>query len=153
MKLNFDAIRETLIFIERETLYEDKYDDVPNQHKTLVLGQIISSVSLNKFSKEDIAYSVEQLVKENYLTFSKNPIYSNGNLEFVQINGLSWKGHELLDGIKNDTVWGHVKEKAKQLGGISFSHIANAAAEYAKMLLSNPDTFKEYLDKFNNLFT
>jgi hypothetical protein len=45
----------------------------------------------------------------------------NPNIPFLRfIYGLTWKGHEFLDLIKNDEIWNQAKEIMHKTGGMNF---------------------------------
>lgn len=69
----------------------------------------------------------------------------------ARIIGLTWSGHELLDNVRNDTVWNAVKQKAKKFGGFSLSALANSAKAISIALMSDPNAINNFLSGIDNI--
>jgi hypothetical protein len=50
----------------------------------------------------------------------------------VAVHGLTWKGHDFLDQIRDPEIWRITKEGAKQAGGFSFELLAALAKGFLK---------------------
>ena len=65
------------------------------------------------------------------------------NFRQVEVDSLSFKGHEFLDNIKDDTVWKKAKKfVGEHLASTSFSIIANVASKIAIEALASGATPK-----------
>jgi|688.fasta_scaffold227839_3 hypothetical protein len=94
MKRDWDIIREVLLKIES--------------------SQAHTSISSNDFecSNELIAYHMT-LMFEAGLIGRANATTLDGH---VYVERMTWQGHEFLDSIRDDTIWGKTKEKAVSKG-------------------------------------
>ena len=72
------------------------------------------------FRSQELVYALELLLKEHFIECADKPYFVDGNLMTARIIGLTWSGHELLDNVRNDTVWSAVKQKAKKFGGFHY---------------------------------
>lgn len=151
MILNFDAVKSILLFIEENLDYLDQDSDFPSEHKIYVCGQIVTNEYFSKYHPAEVAYALELLIKEKYISTVGNPIYSNSDLEFAKMNGLEMKGHELLDNIRDDKFWDITKRRAKQVTGVSLSVLASGAKALATAWMTDPNAFNNLVDGFNNV--
>lgn len=69
----------------------------------------------------------------------------------ARIIGLTWKGHELLDSIRDNTVWNAVKKKAVKYSGLSISALSNGTKIPGSALMNNPNAIQNFLDGVNNI--
>lgn len=109
MRLNHDCVRDILVFIESELIYEN------NQHKCFRFSKILKHDNFLNCNKDELRYALELLIYENYINCVKSPYFVDGNLMSADIVGLTWQGHELLDNVRNDTVWNAVKQKINEV--------------------------------------
>lgn len=156
MKLNTDYIRELLLYIEKQLDYTDKDSPEPKTHLEMTKGEVVSSDYFSTYNKQELSYALELLIKEKYVELAGNPKFDNvGNLIFAKIIGLSWQGHELLDNIRDDTIWNAVKKKASKFGGFSISSLFAGAKFLTSKLMSDPDAIQNFLkgiDNIHNMF-
>jgi hypothetical protein len=83
------------------------------------------------FDTPTIAYHVRLLHDAGYITGVVKPMFG-GNIA-CNIAGMSWEGHDLIDAIKNDTVWARTKAAiAEKGGGATIEVIKALATSYAK---------------------
>lgn len=98
MKRDMDLIREILFFIEAQPagllIQEIDYDDNYSQEE--VIGHL-------------------RLIDDAGLVDGTMEFHSGGSL--IAIHGLSNEGHDLLDSIRNETVWKNTKETVAKAGG------------------------------------
>lgn len=98
MKRDLDLIRDILLAIEAEPA-----------------GKLIRTIPLpSKWTKEE-AIGHLRLIKDAGLTDGK--IDFHGDQLLMAIHGLSNRGHDLLDSIRNETVWQQTKDKVEEVGG------------------------------------
>ena len=149
MRLNHDYVRDILLFIEKDLDYKDSSN--PNYRDELPFGQLLVSDKFSKYNKEELTYALELLTKEGFNDCAKNPYFVRGSLMQADIIGLTWSGHQLLDNIRNDTVWNAVKEKSKKFGKFSLNTLATCAGQLTIALMSNPNAVQNFLDGVNNI--
>ena len=107
MKLNHDCIRSLLLVLEDSLQYSENLE-LP----TLSLNDILHDKRLQKFSKQDIVYSSEMLAEADYINASV--VKSDYAVLKVVYSGITFKGHEYINSIRDNNVWDSVIEK---LGG------------------------------------
>lgn len=153
MRLNHDYVRDILLYIENNLDY--KYDQT-NQHKEISDGQLVCADCFKDYNKQELTYALELLIKSGFIDLASSPNIHNGNIKIARIIGLTWNGHELLDNIRNDTVWNAVKEKSKKFGRFSINTLATCAGQLTIALMTNPNAVQNFLDgvqDISKLFT
>jgi len=122
MKRDMDLIRDLLLFVESEPGFDGNHGFVPN---------VPSEVGSTHSTKE-ISYHLDLLMKEGFLSgmprLAKTPI----------ISGLTWKGHEFLDDIRDPSIWDKTKERAKGLTSIGLAFIWEVAKAEIRTRLKLP---------------
>lgn len=149
MKLNYDCVRKILLFVEENLDYDE--NEYLSPHKTINNGQLISRNEFSRYNHQEVRYAVEMLIKEGYLECANNINIYEGNINFANIIGLTWKGHELLNNIRNGTVWNAVKTKASKYGGLSLGAMMSAANTLANALLSDSNAVNNFLHGLENI--
>lgn len=154
MKLNPDYVRDILLYIEENTDYST--ETIPPTHNELQYGKIFEDKYFEYYYKQLLTHALEILIKENYIECAEKPYFVRGNLASATIISLSYSGHELLDNIRNDTVWTVVKEKAMTVGGFSLKSLATTAGSLSVAFMTNPNalsTFKSGIEYLRSLFS
>lgn len=149
MRLNHDYVRSILIFIEKELDYQNT--KIPTYHREISDGDLVTNAKFSKYDKQELVYAFELLLKEHFIECADNPYFVDGNLMTARIIGLTWKGHELLDNVRNDTVWNAVKKKAGKFSGFSLSALANSAKAISIALMSDPNVINNFLGGIDNI--
>ena len=132
MKLNYDCIRDVLIYYE-DNLVMNYHYNIPE----LSIRDVIGALS-NKYDNTDVAYSIIQLIKSGYLDgrFS----YNTPRKEVSGVvTDITWEGHELLNSIRPQTIWEVTKENATKLGVTSIRGVASLAKSVINAIVTNPD--------------
>lgn len=153
MRLNYDYVRDVLIFVEKELVYKDA-DTIYGIHSFMPYGKLLTNSTFDKHNKAELLYALELLIKEGYIECSNPPNIVNGDLKAASIIGLSWKGHELLNDIRDNTVWNAVKEKASKFGGLSLTALVSGAKFLSSALMTDPtalENFKQGIQNISNL--
>ena len=145
MRLNHDYVRDILLFIESELEYEN------NQHKELMFGKLLVHDNFTKCDKDELLYALELLIQEEYINCARAPYFVRGNLMSADIIGLTWKGHELLDNVRNDTVWNAVKQKSMKFGKFSLTTLAMCAKELTFKLMDDPNAIQNFNQGIENI--
>lgn len=151
MKLNADYVRDILLFIEKELDYNDAESNTPHIHKEITDGQLISNKCFDRHNKQELSYALELLIKEGYIDLAAKPNIHNGNINIARIIGLTWQGHELLDNIRDNTVWNAVKKKAAKFGGLSIPALFNGAKFLGGKLMEDPNALQNFMQGVENI--
>jgi hypothetical protein len=81
----------------------------------------------------EVSYNVKLLAQARLIDAVD---MTNAQGLFWMPQSLTYEGHEFLDAIRNDKVWGKVKEQAREHGGkLSFEVMKALAIQVAKTLL------------------
>jgi hypothetical protein len=118
MKRDWDIIRDILIKTEK-----------------LQQGETFDLEHVQDDQQAAYAYHVEIMKDAGLLnaTIAKD-MSLEPNTFFIQ--SMTWEGHELIDAIRNDTVWAKTKKVFKDKGiTMTFELVKAAAVETAKTLL------------------
>ena len=151
MRLNPDYVRDILLFIEKELDYEDAESNTPHTHKEITDGQLVYNKHFDKYNKQELSYALELLIKEGFIDLASRPNMHDGNINCARIIGLTWQGHELLDNIRDNTVWNAVKKKAAKFGGLSISALFSGAKFLGCKLMEDPNAIQNVLQGVDNI--
>ena len=150
MRLNNDAVRGVLMYLGENLNYLDSYDDVPHEHETMVMGVIangaVTNYSENEtlFNYEQAVYATEQLIKEKYLQTARIKEV-NGDILFVQVSDITWKGQELLKAIENQDIWNAVQKESQKRGVYALGILANIAKQIGIATLTTPNAINNII--------
>lgn len=104
MKLSNEAMRDILMFLEKDLTYEiDKHGY--KIKKSYTPYQIINNTYFNdlfkkhKYTKDELEYSIDKMVEAELL------LYIGSIDSYYSINDISYEGHQLLKNIKNENIW------------------------------------------------
>lgn len=101
MVRNWEIIRSILLRLENS--------DTPNLH--------INSNSFIEFNEQEVAYNMRLLDEAGYIEAKiLNSSDGSGKILAALATRLTNAGHDLLDTIRNDTVWVKVKDKFANSG-------------------------------------
>ena len=128
MKLNFDCIRDLLLYLEKSLTLDDDL-----MFKQINLATICNSDEMKNYSREDIYYSIHNLNERKYI----KAVINKGDSVFIcHITDITPTGHDFLQSIRPLTVWEQIKHKCQKTGTISFGIIINTASSIlAKMII------------------
>lgn len=112
MRLDHDCVRGVLLAIESEL---SPYDRV-------IYQRLSKSEHLQGLSGEHARYAFRVLWKAGYIDGV------SGYDDEVSIHGLTWEGHQLLDNLRDETVWSKVKAKTSFLSSVSVDILAATAS-------------------------
>ena len=119
MQRNMHLLRELLLEVESWT------DGRPHY---------IQQVALEGYGHEDMAYHCRLLVEGGYLIGSVTPVFHKP--PYVLIHRLSWEGHDLLDAVRDHTVFERTMAVVKsKFPSASLSVVKAVAIEMAKAVL------------------
>ena len=98
MTRNWDLIRKILVLLEESTT-----------PKT-----VISDKDLTEYPEQDVAYNIRLLSEAGYIEADISE--SNSRIHLALARRLTNTGHDLLDTIRDDTVWEKIKYKFESKG-------------------------------------
>ncbi|HLW98246.1 MAG TPA: DUF2513 domain-containing protein [Candidatus Acidoferrales bacterium] len=122
MTRDMDLIRDLLLQIEKNPLMDGN-----NWVSFTEPGEICS---LSK-SMGEIGYHLTLLVEEGF-------VKGNTTMEMPVICKLTWKGHELIDDIRDPGIWGKTKDRLKGLPTVAIGIIAEVAKAEIKKHIGLP---------------
>ena len=131
MKLNPDCIRDTLLQIEKDQQYTK---GVIGSSLNRLSGALLLETDLkNKYSTEDIMYTVKQLHDHFYIDAGEfNAI---GTTDYI-IRDIAPIGHAFLANIRNDTNWNKTKNVLQKVGTFALDYIKDVSAQVAAESIS-----------------
>ena len=99
---------------------------------------VVNADKLAPFDEQEVAYNMRLLKESGYIT--ANIIESSdgdGRIATAFARRLTNSGHELLDTIRSDTVWGKIQDKFKSSGvDMTFDLVIMAGKRIMESLLS-----------------
>ena len=112
MKRDMDLIRDLLIAIENDPQFDGLSKIIPDGS---------SDFGITDRSDQEVGYHLTMLIDAGLVdgdpTMDEMPIISK----------LTWQGHDLLDSIRDSSIWGETKEGAKKAGGFSLELLSDLA--------------------------
>ncbi len=124
MKLNYDCIRDVLLFLEKSPYNE-----------TVSFSTI--KEALLKYSEEDLSYTCVKLHEANMIDGHFIKI-DTSNMPIVHsVTDITIIGHEFLSEIHEDTVWNGVKSVASKIGVTSISALTQIASSVVIELIKS----------------
>lgn len=146
MKLNYDCIRDVLLYIE------ENCGCPQDRNEFMRYTKILNAKELEKYTHDEKKYVLMQLISNNYIICdSKRLNIKDGILSSADISCLSWEGHTLLSSIRNDTVFNAVKNKAKKIGGASITAISSASKALITAMLVDPNALQNFINGTSNI--
>lgn len=141
MKLNHDCIRDVMIYIENNCIYEDDSRGNRSIHSRVFYEIIHDEKLSSRYTEDEIRYVVAQLYFEDMVIATMTP--ETLNFRQFDVDSLSFKGHEFLDNIKDDTIWKKTKKfVGERLNSASLAIIGNVASKIAIEALASGATPK-----------
>ena len=151
MRLNPDYVRDILLYIEEKLDYTLSESGTPYQRKGILSGALLADDCFSKCNRQELTYALELLIKEEFIDLAFAPKIVNGNIVTARIIGLTWTGHELLDSVRDKTIWTAVKKRAAKFGGASIGVLAGAAKTVSSAMLTDPNAFQNFLAGVDNI--
>lgn len=121
MRLNPDCIRDILLSVE----------DLTGIDRVIVFTDN-SSINLNKYSTEEVAYHINQCEYSGLIIVSSR-FLGGGCL----IRDLTPNGHQFLADIRSDSTWNTTKEISKNIGTSSLDALKQIATGVVTELIKN----------------
>ena len=118
MKLNYNCIRDVLLYLE----------------DNLKINESLHSKNIElDYSFETIQYSVFKLEEAGYI--QAQIIVADGLDKTAIINDITFYGHEFLNTVRPKTVWENTKDVSVKLGVKSISALSQIASQIATQLI------------------
>lgn len=98
MRLNYDCVRDVLLFLEKELQLDDYFEPIPlsvsDIHKTLA-----------QYSAKEIHYTLKKLAEEEYICAKdeSRKISTNEFKSFYGVSDITFKGHQYLNSVRNQS--------------------------------------------------
>ena len=118
MELDMDLLRSLLEYVEKNDPYA--YSD---------------AIKISNYSEKLITYHVGLLLDNDYIKGYKEN-YQLGTLYMVE--RLTMNGHQLLELIRNDTIWKQIKKTFNKIGLVALPSLIPLVWPYIKGLLGMP---------------
>lgn len=150
MELNIDAIRAVLQYIKDNTIYEN---NIRIDKKYFTQRDIIHGVpTSNKYTSNDVAYSLELLFDTNLIDFLARPTYlPSGQLQMVKISRLTIEGYSFLEQTQKPKIWEAVKGRAKATGNFTLKNICGIAGTLGAQMMFDPNALNNFIEGTKNM--
>ena len=122
MKRDMDLVRDLLSRIEDSNEFNGSQFVRPSRPEDF---------GITKHSLEEVFYNLRMLIKEGFLEGTET---HNGPM----VSKLTWKGHELLDDIRDPDIWDKTKERIKGLTSVGVGLMWEIAKAEIKKKLGLP---------------
>lgn len=139
MTLNYDCIRDVLLYLENTLGYTD--NQVAMTHKRLTIGSIEND--LLSYTKEDIQYTIEKLFEARYIRIVNISTDKQGYIANGYIDDITWDGFNFLNNIREKSIWEATKDGAKKVGAMSISAISMISFEIVKAVVTNQEVINK----------
>jgi hypothetical protein len=127
MKLEVDLVRLLLLHIE--------------EHATRPISNL-DNIEIEGWNTDQIDYHVVQLEDAGFIEASIDIVPDNEDrsLEHVtySVRRLTYKGHEFVETVRDDTTWRKVKEKAKAAGAMTLPALVQIGTAFIKSQIGLP---------------
>lgn len=122
MQLNHECVRDLLLYVEDHANYRSKLS--------------ADSIKLEKYSLEEIVYTVEKLSEAEYLNVTCIN-RAGGQLPGFIIQSITFDGHEFLDNIRDDNVWIELKKQLSKFSSSSLSIMSSVATRVLSSMIKS----------------
>ena len=124
MKLNIDCVRDVML-----TLEEAEYGE-------LTTISILCKKLEDKYTEEEITYTCLKL-DEGGLIDAMLVSMMNSSMKGVKaINDITFEGHQFLNNIRDNKVWGKTKTVLSKVSSVSISFVSSIASQVLATLIS-----------------
>lgn len=124
MKRDMDLIRKVLLEIEDGK----KFYEIRSSEVSAALG-ISDEGGLSREEAHRWEYNMGLLKDEGYVDFSLR----SGGVWWVE--GITWKGHDFLDSVRDPEIWAKTKAGAAKVGGFTVDTLLEIAKGYIRTKL------------------
>lgn len=135
MTLNYDCIRDVLLYLENTLEYTD--NQIAMTHKRLTIDTI--ATHLSSYTKEDVQYTIEKLFEARYIRLVDVRLDNQKYIINSYIDDITWDGFNFLNNIREKSIWEATKEGARKVGAMSISAISTISFEIVKAVITNQE--------------
>lgn len=130
LRLNQDCVRDIFLSLEKHLTYG----------KEIVSLQAIKELeSLNKYSEDELAYTLLKINETKYLNMSIT--FSDGRIYYISISSISWEGHAFLDTIRDSKIWKKTKLVTSEFSSVSIGMLSNISTTILNNIIQNKFSF------------
>lgn len=104
MKLNYDCIRDILIYLENALQYNDMLE-----FPSVDLEELCAEYP--NYSKQDICYSLQMMNEAGLI--KAVPVASASRIVNISCRSLTFEGHKYLEEVRNSRIWNSIKATFK----------------------------------------
>ncbi len=115
LKLNYDCIRDLLLFIEGKLQYGFYID--------------VDSIQIKNYSQQEILYSADKLYEAGYISADKRIAIGGKGIPQINIKSITWDGHQFLDNVRDNKVWENTKSILSNFSSVSIGIVNNVATQ------------------------
>lgn len=123
MKRDMDLIRTILLKVEADQTLSGSFQAVN-----------AATFGITDHGDAEVIYHLVMLVEAGFLA-GNTKLAATGQ---IIISKLTWKGHELLDDIRDPEIWRKTKERAKSVASVGLSFLWEIAKAEVKAKLGLP---------------
>lgn len=116
MKRDMDLVRQILIELEA-------FDPLPHGYHSIAISKFNCA---SDYPHDVIGGHLRMMHDAGLYTTYQN------RANWRQFNGLSWKGYDFLDAVRDDEVWRLTKEGVREVGGYTFELLSELAKGYLR---------------------
>ena len=123
MKLNYDCVRDVLLYLEKQDYYitsEDHYVE----SNPVDITQMVED--LPEYSFVDLYYTLKNLDEAGYIDLFE--IEADCGIIDASVNRITFKGHEFLERVRDSGRWSTVKKVLSSVKDYSLSAIGAIAS-------------------------
>ena len=142
MTLNYDCIRDVLLYLENTLGYTS--NQVSMEHKRLTINTVADAL-LPLYTKEDVQYTIEKLFEAKYIRFVNISTDSRKYIANCYIDDITWEGFNFLNNIREKSIWEATKDGAKKVGVMSVSAISMISFEIVKAVITNQEVINKII--------
>lgn len=125
MKLNYDCVRDVLLYLEENLLLGQKI-----QFNSETNNELNS-----KYSNDDIVYNSLKLLDAGFIDGKSYSSTQSYGPVVVEINSVTYQGHLFLDNIRDNNVWNKTKNIAKPFASMSLTLLSDIASKVINNLI------------------
>lgn len=114
MKLNYDCVRDLLLYLENTLTYENTIT--------------INYLSLKNYSKLDLVYTADKLLEANFINCIKSS-YVDESGPIIIAKSITYSGHQFLDNIRDNKVFEKTKSILSSLESVSIKVFSETASK------------------------
>lgn len=125
MKLNQDCIRDLLLYLEENLTLRNHF----------TIDCYSDESFIEKYSIDDLRYTVLKLYEANYLNV-KIEKFMDTPVPCIDIQSITFSGHEFLDTIRDNRVWTKTKDILSVFKSVSIELISETASKVIISLIN-----------------